>query len=279
MNVSRLVLGTVQFGLNYGVANTTGKPSFQTVKKILKCALDSGITTLDTAAAYGDSETVLGNALRELGITGKMTLISKIPPVPAECDPERFLENSLKQSLRNLRIEVLPLALFHREQDLRHLPVLKRMIGKGWILGAGGSLDSSAGIPEAEKADCLQVPCNVMDHRFDQLIRSRRGGMFLRSVYLPGLLLMEESRIAPSLAPLIPYRRKLESLGMPLKELCMRYLLTLPGSPSVLTGVDTPEQLRENLRLAAPGALPEDLFRAAASAVPLLEETLIRPSL
>ena len=60
MKVSRLVLGTVQFGMNYGVANTHGKPSYETVKDILRKALDNGITTLDTAAGYGDSEEVIG---------------------------------------------------------------------------------------------------------------------------------------------------------------------------------------------------------------------------
>ena len=66
MNFSRLVLGTVQFGLDYGIANVSGKPSFERVKAILTTAFDNGVTTLDTAAAYGDSEVVLGKALKEL---------------------------------------------------------------------------------------------------------------------------------------------------------------------------------------------------------------------
>ena len=65
---SKLMLGTVQFGMNYGVANTTGKPSFETVKAILKEAYDGGINALDTAPEYGDSEEVIGKALKELGL-------------------------------------------------------------------------------------------------------------------------------------------------------------------------------------------------------------------
>ena len=80
MNFSRLLLGTVQFGLNYGIANTQGKPSFERVKAILRTALDNGITSLDTAAAYGDSEEVLGKALAELDIADRMTIVSKVPP-------------------------------------------------------------------------------------------------------------------------------------------------------------------------------------------------------
>ena len=75
------------------------------------------------------------------------------------------------------------------------------------------------------------------------------------------------------------YRKKLESFGLPMAELCMRYLLSFPGSVSVLTGVDTPEQLRENCRVAALGPLAPELFAQVRAAVPLLPERLIRPFL
>jgi len=61
----RLGLGTVQFGLNYGVSNVSGQPSEDEVKKILACASAGGIDVIDTAAAYGDAESVLGRCLTE----------------------------------------------------------------------------------------------------------------------------------------------------------------------------------------------------------------------
>ncbi|HOG50746.1 MAG TPA: aldo/keto reductase, partial [Lentisphaeria bacterium] len=100
---------------------------------------------------------------------------------------------------------------------------------------------------------------------------------FIRSVYLQGLLLMPEERVPAALAPLLPYRRRLADFGLPLKELCLRYLLTQPGENSVLTGVDTVDQLRENIRLAAAGPLPLDVFQAVTAVAPDLPETLIRP--
>ena len=66
---------------------------------------------------------------------------------------------------------------------------------------------------------------------------------------------------------------------MPMQELCMRYLLSFQGGVSVLTGVDTPEQLKENCRMAALGPLPPDLLKEIAGTVPLLPERLIRPAL
>lgn len=207
MNFSSLMLGTVQFGLNYGIANTHGKPSFDTVKQILKTAADSGITALDTAASYGKSEEVLGKALTVLGLKDKMSVVSKVPPVPEDCDPAEFIENSVRNSLRRLQLPVIPVILFHRESDYRYLPELRALIEKGLILEAGVSLDSQPYAHVADQVAYVQIPCNVMDHRFDEAIRNHKGHIFIRSVYLQGMLLMPEEKILPEL---VPHRRKLE---------------------------------------------------------------------
>ena len=55
--MNKLVLGTVQFGMNYGIANNSKKIFPQkSISEILKLAKLSKITTLDTAIAYGSSE-------------------------------------------------------------------------------------------------------------------------------------------------------------------------------------------------------------------------------
>ena len=277
---SRLMLGTVQFGMRYGIANTTGKPDLDQVEAILRAAADGGITALDTAAAYGDSEQVLGQVMQRAGLAGRFTVVSKIPPMPADADPEAFIRASLQRSLANLRLDVLPVALLHREDDIGRLPVLAGMIGQGLIQGAGVSVDSAPYAAAGIAPEYVQAPCNVLDHRFDGLLAARAAQgrfSFIRSVYLQGLLLMPEERVPAALAPLLPYRRKLADFGLPLKELCLRYLLTQPGENSVLTGVDTVDQLRENIRLAAAGPLPMDVFQAIKAVVPDLPETLIRP--
>ena len=278
MNFSRLLLGTVQFGLNYGIANTEGKPSFERVKAILKTALDNGITALDTAAAYGDSEEVLGRALAELGIAQKMTVISKVPPLPENCDAEEFVTNSVTTSLKRLRLPELPLVLFHNELDWAYREALGSLVRKGLIRHAGVSLDSAACASTADDAPYVQIPCNLFDHRFDEKIRNHPNGhIFIRSVYLQGLAVMPKEKIP--FPELRAYREKLEVFGVPMPELCMRYLLSFPGNTSVLTGVDTPEQLLENCRLAEKGPLPQELLQKVIDTVPLLPESLIRPKL
>ena len=278
MNFSSLMLGTVQFGMNYGIANTHGKPSFELAEAILKTAVDNGITALDTAAAYGDSEEVLGKAIKNLGIADKVIVVTKVPPVPENEDAAKFIRNSLENSLRRLQLDVLPLVLLHRESDLPYLETLKSFAAEGLLLEAGVSLDSLAFRDKADDVGYLQVPCNVLDHRFDPIISGgRKKHIFIRSVYLQGMLLMDKSRIP--FPEIVAYREKLESFGMPLAELCMRYLLSMPGNVSVLTGVDTVAQLQENIRLAKKGKLDEAFMAEVANAVPLLEERLIRPGL
>ena len=286
MKTSRLVLGTVQFGLNYGIANTHGKPSDDQVADILSAAYRSGIRLLDTAASYGESEQVLGRVLKRLGLLDEMQLVSKIPPIPQEmsrAEGEAMIDASLEKSLKNLGVQSLYAILFHREENLDYLPILRKWQEKGAVRFVGSSVDGMLP-PGIADCDAVQIPSNVLDRRFLPLIEAtdRKARVFVRSVYLQGLLLMPEEKVPEHLQVVVPIRRALtklaEDAGMDLSELCMRYLLSVPGVEGVLTGVDTVEQLEMNVALAERGALPEDLLKAVIAAVPELSENVIRPS-
>ena len=273
---SKLMLGTVQFGMNYGVANTAGKPSFETVKAILKEAWDGGIDALDTAPEYGDSESVIGNALKELGLTGSFKIVTKIPKIPADADPETFIRDSLRGSLERLQTEVISAALFHAEEDSVRLDILKRMKEEGLIRAAGISLNTQAHREDGETADCLQIPCSVLDHRFDACFDRGSRHCFVRGAYLQGMLLMPKEKVF--VKEVLARREQLESLGIPMAELSLRYLFAKPGSKSILTGVETLPQLRENLRIARMGPLPSDVLAEIDKIVfPPLDEICVSP--
>ena len=272
---SKLMLGTVQFGMNYGVANTTGKPSFDTVRAILKAAFDGGVTALDTAPEYGDSEEVIGRALEELGLSDRFSIVTKIPKLPAGRDPEKFIAESLENSLRKLRIGRAAAALLHAEEDFVYLDVLKSMVGKGLIAAAGVSLNTAAHRDDGENADCLQVPASLLDRRFDGCFGKGRH-IFVRGAYLQGMLLMPEQRVF--IPEVLERRRKLEKLGLPMAELALRCLFAKPGPRSILTGVETLDQLEENIRIAALPPLDEcDLRAVEAIAFPELPEMCVSP--
>ncbi len=276
MNYSRLMLGTVQLGMDYGVANSAGKPSYETAKAIFEEAFDGGINALDTAPEYGSSEDVIGQSLYELGLSDKFKIITKIPKIPADTDPEKFIENSLCTSLKRLKMQSLSGALIHVEEDGIYLDILKSMKQKGLIENAGISLNTLAYKDSGKDADILQVPCSILDHRFDHCFNRAECHCFIRGAYLQGMLLMDEKKIF--VKEVIPLRRKLEALGLPMTELSLRYLFAKPGSKSVLVGVENLEQLRENLRISQMPMLEKDIIAEIEKIVfPPLEEICVSP--
>ena len=76
----RIALGTAQFGMDYGIANTKGQVTRSEVKEIIQLAESRGIDTIDTAIVYGESEACLGDA----GVQG-FKVITKLPPLPESC--------------------------------------------------------------------------------------------------------------------------------------------------------------------------------------------------
>ena len=293
MTFSKMMLGTVQFGLNYGIANKEGQPSLEKVKGILRAAADFGVNTLDTAAAYGSSEEVLGRALEEAGLAGKFQIITKIPIFPADTsdkDAETLIHDSLERSLERLRCSKLRAVLIHNEQNLPYFSVLERICAEGYADGAGLSLDSRASLSEfreiVRRAGYVQLPSNLVDRRFDEFIDSapERGAfIFTRSACLQGLLLIPDNEFPPHLRELLSWRGKAqriaEELGISVKELCFRYLVSLTGVTSIVFGVDNKEQLAENCSCALKGPLPGSVVERIRSGIPLLEESLIRPFL
>ena len=292
MIFSKLMLGTVQFGLNYGVANTSGKPSYETARDIIKAAYECGVNCLDTSPNYGDSEEVLGRALTELGLKDKIQTISKVENIGdlnlSDLEAEKHITKSVETSLRRLKIERLDACLIHVETDIKYIGLLRKLEQKGLIGGSGISLDTNKYCEEiiALGIKYVQLPCNILDKRFDAFFPEAQANgvsVFTRSAYLQGLLLMPEENISPDLNAVIPVRRRLEKLatsaGMGMTELCMRFVVSNPAVTSVLTGVDNVEQLRQNLRLLEKGPLPAELLQKVKEAVPLLEENIIRPFL
>ncbi len=292
---SRLMLGTVQFGMPYGIANTAGQPDFKDVKKMLCAACDAGVTVLDTAAAYGSSEEVLGRALEETGLQDRMTVVTKVRALTPEdtASPqsaEKAIVDSVRNSLERLRMDVLPLVLMHREADYAHLSVLEALRGRGWVRGLGVSCDNRPGpaseIVADDRVSAMQLPANILDHRHAgsgvfRTARDRGVAVFIRSVYLQGLLLMPADQVPQGLAAVLPVRQKLEALaaksGLSMPEMSLRYMLSQEGVTSVLTGVETLAQLRENVAMAERGALPSDLLTAIDAAVPALPEDVLTP--
>lgn len=199
---SRLALGTVQFGIPYGISNPAGQVSRDAAAAIVSQARAAGIDTLDTASAYGDSEAVLG----EIGIEG-WRVFTKLPPLaPDEADPGGWTEREITASLGRLGIGKLAGIMLHRSGDLERVDggaifeTLQRLKSEGLVERIGYSIYDPGELDRlfARFApDVIQAPLNVFDRRLAAsgwLTRLSRAGVEVhtRSAFLQGLLLMGE---------------------------------------------------------------------------------------
>ncbi len=194
--MSKLALGTVQFGLDYGISNVSGQVSFEEVEKILKLAKESSIDTLDTATGYGNSEKVLGSA----GVND-FKLVTKTAPLYLGVDN---VLRSFHQSLKDLNVTNVDGLLVHNIDDIKDkqfdtlykaFEKLKqdKLINKiGFSTYAPNQVDF---LLENFDFDLIQVPFNIFDTRLVdggqlQSLKNKKIETHARSVFLQGLLLM-----------------------------------------------------------------------------------------
>jgi aryl-alcohol dehydrogenase-like predicted oxidoreductase len=192
----QLALGTVQFGLDYGVSNRDGQVSDRELDAIITLARHAGIDTLDTAQAYGNAEQRLGT--RD---TTDFTLIDKLAPGLPLAD----VHNAVNNSMRLLGRKRLDGLLLHRSQDAS--PALFELLTELQHQGTVGKLGVSVYSPEELGAwiaagyplELVQLPANLLDQRFlrtgwlDQLV-AMGCEIHVRSLFLQGLLLMEPAQ-------------------------------------------------------------------------------------
>lgn len=255
--MSRLALGTVQFGLAYGVANSTGKASGGEVAKILARAHTAGMEMLDTAADYGDSEAVLGAQGVE-----RWQVVTKIGQVPDDCDEvDAWVDLHVRQSLDRLGQSRVHGLLLHRPQQLltekgpRIWRALRRQQEIGRLENIGYSIYEPTELDALYALfhpDIVQAPFSVMDRRLAQsgwLSRLADGGVAVhtRSAFLQGLLLMEANTRpvwtrahADALAAFDAWA--LDTAGNR-QGACLSYCLSQPGISQVIIGVQDVGQL------------------------------------
>jgi aryl-alcohol dehydrogenase-like predicted oxidoreductase len=295
LELSPVMLGTVQFGMQYGIANRGGQPSYETAKDIVRAMYEGGVTCFDTAAAYGSSEEVLGQVLLELGISEKVTVATKIPRVPADMSKtseiDDFVEKNVLRSMHRLQVPYLPICLFHVEEDFRCADSLLKMKEKGLVRHVGFSVMTpsaaakitASGIPEA-----IQIPTSILDHRFRRgniLVQAKRSGcaVFIRSVYLQGLLLLAKDEIKGRFEEAKPVIERLRSIaeeaGINVSELAIRYVLSLEGCTCAVIGVDSLAQADANIQAFQKGTLDKELMAEIDSAVPDLPDEILTPTL
>ncbi len=277
MNISRLTLGTVQLGMNYGISNTGGKPNMADAHKILSIAEKNNVTLLDTSSDYGNSEAVIGEYLKahedsHFQIATKFTVVSDDE---SELSVEKSLRRTIENSLSELNVSCLDLLLVHNESDvLKYSAVLPKLLTKmkneKLISHIGASINTSAAIDTIlsfEAYEAVQLPFNIFDTarlHDGTLKRLSDCGItvFVRSVFLQGLFFMNPEELPKgvlqgAIEPLRQLRRLAERENMSVAELAVSFVRDIPEISSLVLGVATPSQMEENIKLISAPALSE----------------------
>ena len=259
--IEKIVLGTVQLGLDYGINNQHGKPSLEQAFEILEVAFDNGVQILDTAEAYGNSQEIIGKFQNEFP-NKKFQIISKLAS-NAEVSPENFITH-VAHNCKVLNSDQLFGYMFHNYPSFKTRDGLydKLLLAKkeGLVSKAGISLYGNNEIEEIlnnyDGFDFIQIPFNLFDNdskRSALLKKAKRMNIEVhtRSVFLQGLFFKPKNKISVKLQPLIMHLDTLESIknatSINTQTLALQYVLQKKYIDHVLIGVETAKQLVDNL--------------------------------
>jgi aryl-alcohol dehydrogenase-like predicted oxidoreductase len=292
MKPSKLVLGTAQLGQTYGIANSSGKPDTSTAYKILETAYNNGITTLDTANSYGNSEKVIGDFTARHKI--KFNIITKVPSFKAAENGDTFnahLERSFASSLKALKAGSIYGLMLHDYNDyLEHkdevLSFFSDLKADGHVQKTGLSVYSPIDVDKG--IDIIQCPMSLLDVRplisgFIEKAKAKRTELHVRSIFLQGLFFLTRKDLMKKLPAADKYIKAAQSIGarnkLTIKELAFSFVRDSIGDGSMVIGAETPEQILENIKLLNKPALSDKLKKEITDTFSSVPELIIDPSL
>jgi spore coat polysaccharide biosynthesis protein SpsF (cytidylyltransferase family)/aryl-alcohol dehydrogenase-like predicted oxidoreductase len=303
---TRLVFGAAQLGGQYGIANKTGQPGKKACRELIKTAIANGVTHLDTARAYGDSEAMIGQSLRN-GWEGRARIITKLSPLQ-DCPQDAsaavvnaFVDASVFQSCAALEGQTIDVLVLHRASHLvdwggaawQRLLVMQ---GSGLFGELGISVQSpeelllALNVPEIRH---IQLPFNLLDWRWDAVIpkilavkASRRLTVHVRSALLQGLLssfdeiLWRRANVDQS-APVTGWlQSQVASCHRAnIVDLCLSYVNALEWVDGIAIGMENMAQLIDNIKLFNLPGLTVNQIAEIQKTRPRLSEATLNPAL
>jgi aryl-alcohol dehydrogenase-like predicted oxidoreductase len=280
-NVSKLALGTVQLGMDYGIANRQGAPTVVEAHALLAASASNGINSFDTSPTYGTSEDVLGSYLAGVD-TEDLFIVSKFKyDTDLAFDLEKIwtaVRPIVEQSLVRLGIDKLPLILYHKgaaesmEQVNKIVPeLLNRLKHENLIAHGGISLYYSSeanDLLDDDAFEALQIPLNVLDQGIItngtlQKLHEKGKLTMIRSVFLQGLFWKDPEELSGKLSAAAPYLKRLNQLAadynLSIAEVAFSFISDLEAVDSLVIGAENIGQVEANLKLLNAPALPGEL--------------------
>lgn len=281
---NKLILGTVQFGLDYGINNSKGKPTKEQVFEIFEQAAKAGLKVLDTADAYGNASELIGEFFASSSIRFDINTKFKV-------EEGETIEAQLHDSLKLLNTDKVNVYFYHRFDEMLKFPETLVELGKlksqnlinkiGVSVYGNDELEIAVNTPEI---DAIQLPFNLLDNysqRGELLKQAKQKGkeIQIRSVFLQGLFFKELNSYPEYLSPLKPYVQTIQQIGaasgMGMEAMAISYTLSQPEIDFVLIGIDTLEQLNTNLSHADTTLSAESM--SLINAIKVAETELLYP--
>jgi len=286
-SLDKLILGTAQLGLAYGINNKGSKLTKEEAFEILSIAYAKGIRTLDTAEAYGDAADLIGR-FHNLNPTRRFKVISKF----SSSDVDVSISKHVEAAIGVLQINFLKGYLFHSYADYESnqstLAELDELSKSGIIEMLGVSLYTAKEFESVLKDDrirLVQIPYNLFDNRLlwkKMFIEAKRRGVVVhvRSIFLQGLFFRDTntfpSTLKPLVAPIKQVKQIASSKKLDLGAICMQYAINQQEIDGVLFGVESCEQLCENIT-NLDNVIDESIYKEIEK-IPLQDHSLLKPT-
>ena len=275
MKFNKFALGTANFGMDYGTFNTSGQVTINQIEQITAIATVHKFDTLDTAIAYGESDSMLGS----VGVTN-WKVVTKLPAVPDDVqDVSRWIYLQVQSALDRLKIPSIYGLLLHQPHQLnknRGLEIWstlrslkeKQIVSKiGYSIYDAGELDN---LWINFEADIVQAPFNLIDRRMYtsgwlDLLYRQGCEIHIRSIFLQGLLLSNltnRSTFFKTWTPLWKsYIKWLKKEKLTPLQACLAFATSFPQVAKIIIGVDTLAQLEQIVECKIPSVVnfPEDI--------------------
>jgi aryl-alcohol dehydrogenase-like predicted oxidoreductase len=279
----KLALGTVQFGLNYGINNQNGVPNDEELKSIFSIAKGAGIDVLDSAQGYGNAEKRIGELT-----SNEFNVISKFKHL---ANPFPF-HSELKESIKKVGANSIYGYMAHDADALIENPGwwegLQQAKFQGLVKKLGYSLYSvkqlESLLAQQMIPDIIQLPYNVLDRRFESYLSelvSMGAEIHIRSVYLQGLLQMDPVQIPNHLISFQPYLNKVREIAnlnfLTVGQLCLKFVLQNSLINKVVIGVDNVDQLKENLDIVYMENLSDTVVNELRN-IEVADQSLLNPT-
>ena len=291
----KLCLGTVQFGMDYGVYNQKKKDEEYCIR-CMDYATQNGIYSIDTATAYGIAEQVTGDFLAKKTIPREKLFLSTklLPNILDNCKPEEYksvIKENITRSLQTLNTDYIDAYLLHSSRyafNPEILEALQAIQKDGLARHVGVSVyypEEALACIESPYVDYIQAPYSLFDHRMkEQGVFDKKQDVLMdvRTIFVKGLIRLEADNVPDHLAKAKPILKELDKIcketGYSRIELAMGYVKRQTEINQIVFGIRNLEQLKEDID-AFEKDIPRSVFADMESIFANIDADIVIPSL